>query len=82
MQNRKPHDGGQAGAGGAQPDWDLIAAGITPQMFAEMERFGVMPNMIEAGVLEFVRFDHRFDTEEEVVLKIFAAMAVASGDGD
>jgi len=38
----------------------------------------ITPEMIEAGLREFYKYDSRFDPEEEAVVRIFNAMIRSS----
>jgi hypothetical protein len=40
----------------------------------------ITPEMIEAGALEFARYDPRFDSDEEAAIRIFRAMVVAKSE--
>jgi hypothetical protein len=40
----------------------------------------ITPEMIDAGELEFARYDSRFDSDEEAEVRIYWAMISAKGE--
>ena len=52
----------------------LAAAGSPEAAGAPENEIEITPEMVEAGVSEFVKFDRRFDDEEDAVGNIYIAM--------
>jgi hypothetical protein len=53
---------------------DVEVAADRPATESTIEEIEITPEMIEAGVLEFLSFDSRFDSEEDAVTLIYQAM--------
>lgn len=62
MSGPPPHDASKSSHGNETTEDDELS---TPE---------ITPDMIEAGVAEFLEFDRRYESDQDAVCRIFTAM--------